>query len=85
MEDTVGVLVEWDGGWATADDLEHAHEVAMERGLKICEYSVTRNVSDNSEPLYTGDCMDHAEPYVSDGPLGHGFECGQCGRFLQAG
>lgn len=31
------------------------------------------------------DCMDHAVPYESDGPLGHGFECGRCGAFLQAG
>lgn len=31
------------------------------------------------------DCMDHAVPYVSDGALGHGWECGVCGDFLQAG
>lgn len=31
------------------------------------------------------DCYDHAVPYVSDGPLGHGFDCGLCGKFLQAG
>lgn len=31
------------------------------------------------------DCWDHPVPYVSDGPLGHGFECGLCGGFLQAG
>ena len=30
-------------------------------------------------------CDDNAVPYVSDGPLGHGFECGICGKFLQAG
>lgn len=31
------------------------------------------------------DCWDNAVPYVSDGPLGHGWECGKCGAFLQAG
>lgn len=31
------------------------------------------------------DCFDHAVPYESDGALGHGWECGRCGAFLQAG
>lgn len=31
------------------------------------------------------DCDEHAVPYESDGALGHGFECGVCGAFLQAG
>ncbi len=31
------------------------------------------------------DCMEYPVPYVSDGPLGHGYECGVCGAFLQAG
>lgn len=31
------------------------------------------------------DCEANAVPYESDGALGHGFECGVCGRFLQAG
>ena len=30
-------------------------------------------------------CEDNPVPYVSDGALGHGWECGECGRFLQAG
>lgn len=30
-------------------------------------------------------CADNPVPYVSDGALGHGFECGICGAFLQAG
>ena len=30
-------------------------------------------------------CEDNAVPYESDGALGHGFECGVCGKFLQAG
>jgi hypothetical protein len=31
------------------------------------------------------DCDENAVPYISDGPLGHGWECGICGTFLQAG
>jgi hypothetical protein len=31
------------------------------------------------------DCMENAVPYKSDGALGHGWECGICGEFLQAG
>jgi len=31
------------------------------------------------------DCGEHPVEYESDGPLGHGFECGVCGCFLQAG
>lgn len=30
-------------------------------------------------------CDENAVPYESDGPLGHGWECGVCGAFLQAG
>ena len=31
-------------------------------------------------------CMEHAVPYYErDGALGHGWECGICGCFLQAG
>ena len=28
------------------------------------------------------DCFDNAVPYKSDGPLGHGWNCGICNRFL---
>lgn len=31
------------------------------------------------------DCQENAVPYESDGALGHGWECGKCGAFLQAG
>ena len=36
-------------------------------------------------PLFGHDCMENAVPYTSDGALGHGWECGRCGKFLQAG
>lgn len=31
------------------------------------------------------DCDANGVPYTSDGPLGHGWECGVCHAFLQAG
>jgi hypothetical protein len=31
------------------------------------------------------DCWESAVPYVSDGILSHGWECGICGAFIQAG
>lgn len=43
--------------------------VNAERGIEIPEH----------------DCWENPVPYVSDGALGHGFECGVCGAFLQAG
>lgn len=30
-------------------------------------------------------CDDHPTYILTDGPLGHGWECEVCGRFLQAG
>ncbi len=37
------------------------------------------------EPPAPHDCMENARPYYSNGALGHGWECGICGAFLQAG
>lgn len=38
------------------------------------------------KPMPKGhNCFDNAVPYESDGALGHGWECGICGEFLQAG
>lgn len=36
-------------------------------------------------PAPEHDCFANPVPYVSDGALGHGWECGLCGSFLQAG
>lgn len=46
--------------------------------------------SDKLEPIVSNegpehDCMTNAVPCKTDGPLGHGWECGVCGEFLQAG
>lgn len=44
-----------------------------------------RQISESGETPPPHDCEANAVPYVSDGALGHGFECGVCGAFLQAG
>ena len=37
-------------------------------------------------PRHDHECTDHAVEYTNgDGVLGHGWECGRCGKFLQAG
>ena len=41
--------------------------------------------TDHGTTAQEHDCMEYAVPYTSDGALGHGFECGRCGAFLQAG
>lgn len=43
---------------------------------------------DGVDPAVDGTCQcedPEPVPYVSDGPLGHGWDCGRCGGFLQAG
>ena len=58
---------------------EHVHEMAYIQARKIkCMDCGLEDYADH-------DCFDYPEPYVSDGPLGHGFMCGRCGAFLQAG
>ena len=38
------------------------------------------------DPFVGGhNCWKYPVPYTSDGVLGHGWECGVCGAFLQAG
>jgi hypothetical protein len=55
-----------------------------------------RHATDKSKVVWTAqdgwldepkghDCEANPVPYVSDGALGHGWECGICGKFLQAG
>jgi hypothetical protein len=47
--------------------------------------ATAKAVAESDTPIPDHDCMMNAVPYVSDGPLGHGWECGICGEFLQAG
>lgn len=42
------LLVEWDGGWDTADDLDAAHALAKRIGLSGDEYLITVNEIDGA-------------------------------------
>ena len=42
-------------------------------------------LSGPSVPVRSHNCEAEAVPYESTGALGHGWECGVCGKFLQAG
>lgn len=41
--------------------------------------------TEGCEARFDHNCDEHAVPYESDGPIGHGFECGVCGHLLQVG
>lgn len=58
--------------------------VEKERTGRFVNYrcAPTRDATDY---MTAHDCFDNAVEYASDGPLGHGWECGVCGKFLQAG
>lgn len=47
------LLVEWDGGWDTADDLAAAHALAKRLDLGADEYSISVNEIDG-EMIYEG-------------------------------
>lgn len=41
------------------------------------------NLTHTAVPAH--DCFEEAVPILTNGPLGHGWACGICGTFLQAG
>lgn len=56
--------------------------------LKLTQLGVTAadvKLYNKETKAKSHDCFDNAVPYESDGALGHGWECGICGKFLQAG
>lgn len=46
------LLIEWDGGWDTADDMDEAHAIAWRLGLG-CSYTISVNEM-NGELIYQG-------------------------------
>lgn len=67
---------EW-GRLTPQDVLAHATPVRV--GAKAAALEAS------GETVPDHDCEANAVPYVSDGALGHGWECAVCGAFLQAG
>lgn len=64
-----------------ADDFPSKHVLDLQTG-KVSEQPIV--VDPEAGPDH--DCDENAVPYTnSGGPLGHGWECGVCGAFLQAG
>lgn len=61
----------------SATECEHAWAYHAPRKV-ICPWCQLIEDTDH-------DCMDFEVPYTSDGALGHGWECGRCGAFIQAG
>ena len=62
-----------------AEPFEYDEDAAVEAGARAAL------VSAGELDVPPHDCNEHAVPYHSNGPLGHGFECQICGCFLQAG
>lgn len=59
-----------------------AYSIVKEKfGLK----GSRERVLEQLEQALEHDCWDEAIEYRIDGPIGHGWECGVCGTFLQAG
>jgi hypothetical protein len=54
-------------------------------GREMPSRETLKRIWDTRAPAPAHDCYANAVPYESDGPLGHGWECGICGEFLQAG
>lgn len=76
--------------WREGACLHSVHHVFRKESDMARAWEVYRRGAKNGNVGLPGgipvhDCMNHPVPYESDGPLGHGFECGICGAFLQAG
>ncbi|MCA1571164.1 MAG: hypothetical protein LC798_12775 [Chloroflexi bacterium] len=63
-----------------------AEALAAERAATVqCGARAAAIAAGEIEAPAPHDCDEQAVPYESEGALGHGFECGACGAFLQAG
>ena len=75
--------------WSEADEAWHCPTAAFREELLCLALGGLDDNGDERGHVVAGlpvhDCWEHAVPYTSDGPLGHGWECGTCGAFLQAG
>ena len=66
-------------------DMDHYRLTFSTGEVAQLRYNQSLSVLTDEAAAAAHDCWDHAVEYVSDGPLGHGWECGLCGAFLQAG
>jgi hypothetical protein len=70
---------------AKADDGTEFTIIVAEDQPSVPAGALEANLRERGITPRPHDCIDHPVPYVSDGRLGHGWECGVCGAFLQAG
>jgi len=74
-----------DADWYRDFQVEAKANGAEIEVVKGYVYVVFKKDTPPTPPKNDHDCWENATPYTSDGPLGHGWECGICGKFLQAG
>lgn len=71
------VCVQYAGGENLAIECEDCGLVLLSADMP--------EMDENGDPIPDHDCMDHAYAHETDGAIGHGWSCGVCGEFLQAG
>lgn len=74
-----------DGRQEFALEISPASTIAGEPDGEPCHHTGCGTVCGSPAAHAAHNCEENAVPYKSDGALGHGWECGICGRFLQAG
>lgn len=62
---------------------EYVHLLLGDAGRR--EVLIDRSGDQVNERFRDHDCAEHAVEVQTEGALGHGWECGRCGMFLQAG
>lgn len=88
---TLGLCASWVHSKHTHLVLTCQHEKAgrmrvLDKGGWIPVLAMMQRMGvEDTAPDPEHDCMQHATPYDSAGPLGHGWECGVCGSVLQVG
>lgn len=70
---------------AQEKDAETRQQEETLRGVADAMLAATDQLCNGFEPERKHDCDENAQLIDTDGPLGHGWECAICGKFLQAG
>ena len=94
MQELIPPTLQQASGWAAAaaeylDDAARGRDPKIQNlyGAKDFLRLAAQFVDREIEAMEGGQhvCSENPVPYTSDGALGHGWECGVCGAFLQAG
>lgn len=71
-----------DDGWAI-HHFKAADNSAAEKIAK--QYCIKNKIGPQKARLRAHNCWDYPQYTETDGPIGHGYECGKCGSILQVG